>query len=131
MVRRLVAQAALADGWGEPVAWLRESLAVCDEAGMAALAGSCRSLLRAAGSPVPRKGRGTSPPRSELAALGITSREQDVLALIGEGRSNREIAQQLYLSPRTVEKHVGQLLLKTGKGRRTDLVALAHRVLHG
>jgi DNA-binding NarL/FixJ family response regulator len=44
----------------------------------------------------------------------LTERERDVLALMAEGRSNRAIAEQLYLSPKTVEGHVGQIFLKLG-----------------
>ena len=45
----------------------------------------------------------------------------DVLALIGAGLPNREIAQRLYLSPRTVEKHVESLLRKLEASSRTQL----------
>ena len=42
----------------------------------------------------------------------LTERERDVLSLIAEGRSNRAIAKQLYLSPRAVERHVQSIFLK-------------------
>src|SRR5690606_13929903 len=45
-VRHLVAPAAHADGWGEPVRWLRESLATFDATGHGALAARCRALLK-------------------------------------------------------------------------------------
>jgi DNA-binding NarL/FixJ family response regulator len=57
--------------------------------------------------------------------LGITRREADVLELVIEGRPNREIADRLYLSVRTVEKHVEALLRKTGARTRTQLAHLA------
>jgi serine/threonine-protein kinase len=44
----------------------------------------------------------------------LTEREREVLALMAEGRSNRAIAEQLYLSPKTVEGHIGQIFLKLG-----------------
>jgi DNA-binding NarL/FixJ family response regulator len=44
----------------------------------------------------------------------LTPREREVLALIAEGRSNRAICAQLYLSPKTVEAHVHQIFLKLG-----------------
>ena len=71
--------------------------------------------LRAMGEPVPA-GRGTEAPRvpGPLAAQGVTAREVEVLAQIAAGRSNREIAETLHLSVRTVEKHVERLLMKTG-----------------
>jgi DNA-binding NarL/FixJ family response regulator len=45
----------------------------------------------------------------------------DVLALIADGSTNAEIADRLFLSSRTVETHVANLLLKTGAGGRQDL----------
>ena len=59
----------------------------------------------------------------------MTTREADVLALVAEGRANREIAERLFLSPRTVEKHVERLLTKTGVARRAELAAWAAREL--
>ena len=59
----------------------------------------------------------------------MTGRELEVLGLLGERLSNREIAQRLYLSPRTVEKHVERLLQKTGAGARSDLGRLARETL--
>jgi len=47
-----------------------------------------------------------------------------VLRLIAEGHTNRDVAAALYLSPRTVEKHVERLLMKTGAPNRTALAAL-------
>lgn len=54
-----------------------------------------------------------------------SSREFEVLQLIAEGWSNREIAQRLHLSPNTVKTHVRNLLNKFGVNRRTQLVAIA------
>ena len=83
-----------------------------------ALAARCRTLLKECGAPVPRKGRGdaTAVPAS-LAALGITSREVEVLALVAGGATNREVAEHLFISPRTVDKHVERLLQKAGTTR--------------
>jgi DNA-binding NarL/FixJ family response regulator len=49
----------------------------------------------------------------------------DVLTLIVSGRANAAIAEQLYLSPRTVETHVANLLRKTGVANRAELRARA------
>ena len=57
----------------------------------------------------------------------LTSREQQVMALIGRGYSNRQIADELVLSKRTVEWHVGNLLSKLGVRTRPELVAWASR----
>jgi DNA-binding CsgD family transcriptional regulator len=126
--RRLAAEAALADGWGAPVAWLREAAAFFAARGEQPVAAACRALLRRAGAPVPRTGRGDSVVPANLRALGVTSREADVLALLAEGLTNRELAARLYLSPRTVEKHVGSLLAKTGCRRRAQLAGYSARL---
>jgi DNA-binding CsgD family transcriptional regulator/DNA-binding transcriptional ArsR family regulator len=84
-----------------------------------------RALLRAAGRPVPRRGRGHSAVPPQLASAGVSSREMDVLVLLAEGLTNRQIAARLYLSPRTVEKHVERLLAKTGSPNRVALAARA------
>jgi DNA-binding CsgD family transcriptional regulator/tetratricopeptide (TPR) repeat protein len=127
IVERIVAGAALRDGWGEPVAWLLECLAVFEDEGLEELASSCRALLREAGAKVPRRGRGEAEVPQGLRAAGVTSREVDVLRLLAERLSNREIAARLHLSPRTVEHHVASLLTKTGAADRSELASLAVR----
>jgi DNA-binding CsgD family transcriptional regulator len=127
LARRLVAQSALGDGWGEPVAWLREAAASFESTGHAQLASACRGLLRRAGVPVPRSGRGSAKVPAQLSRLGVTSREMDVYLLIGRGYSNSHIAEQLYISPKTVETHVASLVAKTGQRGRRELVAHAAR----
>ena len=124
--RRLAAEAALAGGWGDPVSWLRECLAVFNAGGHQHAATACRGLLSRARATVPRRSGGAVAP-PDLAALGVTAREADVLRLVAEGLTNREIGERLFLSPRTVEKHVERLLAKTGVQNRSQLVARAAR----
>ena len=63
--------------------------------------------------------RATGPAsRVELAAYQLTARETDVLALIGAGLNNNEIAERLYLSMSTVKTHVTNVLAKTGSRDR-------------
>jgi DNA-binding NarL/FixJ family response regulator len=57
--------------------------------------------------------------------LHLTSREKEVLALILEARSNREIARQLGIEERTVKAHVGRLMRKTGADNRIELTMQA------
>jgi DNA-binding CsgD family transcriptional regulator len=114
---RICAQAALADGWGDPVGWLREAAAYFGARGDDRVAGACRGLLRQAGAPVPRSRPGSAPLPARLRALGVTEREADVLRLAARGLGNRQIAEAMFLSPRTVEKHVASLLAKTGLHR--------------
>jgi DNA-binding NarL/FixJ family response regulator len=58
---------------------------------------------------------------AELRRRGVTGREAEVLVLVAAGLSNAEVAKRLYLSPRTVETHVANLLAKTGAASRTEL----------
>ena len=111
--RRICAQAALTDGWGEPVTWLRQAADYFADRGDDRVVADCRSLLRAAGAPVPRRRAGEQVP-IKLRAMGVTQRETEVLRLAAQGLGNREIADRMVLSPRTVEKHVERLLAKTG-----------------
>jgi DNA-binding NarL/FixJ family response regulator len=64
-----------------------------------------------------------------IAALGLTRREREVLALVMDGRSDREIAAALCISPKTVGLHVSHLLGKLGVPSRAAAVAYVHR--HG
>lgn len=70
-----------------------------------------------------RMRRGPEPDR--FAAL--TDRERRVLELIGEGLSNREIAQRMFLAEKTVKNYVTSVLAKLGLQRRTQAVALVAR----
>ena len=67
---------------------------------------------------------GASPRRAAKRAYGgLTEREREVAALIGQSRSNREIAETLVLSERTVEKHISNILGKLGLETRAQLIA--------
>ena len=59
-------------------------------------------------------------PRDPDPLAELTEREREVLALIAEGRSNRAISDLLVLSPKTVETHIGQILLKLGLDETSD-----------
>lgn len=63
-----------------------------------------------------------------LTTLGITRREHEVLGLLAAGRSNKEIARQLSLSPNTVKTHVARLYEKLEAARRTDAVLRAREL---
>jgi len=76
----------------------------------------------------------TTPPRQSsitqdaAAALGLTRRERDVLALLCARLTDLEIAERLFLSPRTVEGHVSHLLGKLGASNRREAAAAAARL---
>jgi DNA-binding NarL/FixJ family response regulator len=59
----------------------------------------------------------------------LSSREVDVLRLVGDGLTNGEIASRLYISPKTAEHHVGRIYSKLGLRTRTELAAYALRNL--
>jgi DNA-binding CsgD family transcriptional regulator len=64
-------------------------------------------------------------PPGVLAAL--TPREQEVLELLVEGRSNREIAAKLFIAPKTASVHVSNIMAKLGASSRTEAAAIAYR----
>nr|WP_168514903.1 response regulator transcription factor [Streptomyces sp. S1D4-11]QIZ00373.1 response regulator transcription factor [Streptomyces sp. S1D4-11] len=64
----------------------------------------------------------------ELA--GLSPRERDILALIGDGLTNREIGKKLYLSEKTVKNHISRLLAKLGVQRRVQAAVLASQLEH-
>jgi DNA-binding CsgD family transcriptional regulator len=72
---------------------------------------------------------GLAPAVDPLVALGLTPREGDVLRLLAQGRSNREIAEALFISPRTVNFHVTNLLAKLALDSRAAAAVFAVR--HG
>jgi DNA-binding CsgD family transcriptional regulator len=80
-----------------------------------------------------RRLSGGSPPPFEknvdaLRYLGVSEREQEVLALLADGLSNREIAERLFVSPNTVKTHIASLYAKLGAARRTDAVRRAREL---
>ncbi|MFI6060672.1 response regulator [Streptomyces sp. NPDC051286] len=62
------------------------------------------------------------------ALSGLTERERDILALIGEGLTNRQIGQRLYLAEKTVKNHISRLLAKLGVERRVQAAVIATQV---
>ena len=71
------------------------------------------------------KDAGASLPAEYGKSLGLTSREGEVLGWLSKGKSNRDIAQILGLSPRTVDKHLEQIYSKLGVENRTAAAAVA------
>ncbi|HWA00640.1 MAG TPA: response regulator transcription factor [Caulobacterales bacterium] len=66
--------------------------------------------------------------RAAIAALGLTQREQQVLALLAAGKSNKEIARDLGVSPNTVKTQVASLYQKLEVQRRTQAVQKAREL---
>ena len=61
---------------------------------------------------------------SRIEGLGLTSRQAEVIRLIARGRSNREVAEELRISPRTVKRHLENVYDRTGARSRAALTAL-------
>jgi DNA-binding CsgD family transcriptional regulator/tetratricopeptide (TPR) repeat protein len=72
-------------------------------------------------------GAGPAEEDESLAPHGLTARELEVLALVGEGLTNRQIAAQLFISPKTAGLHVSHILSKLGVANRTQAAEFAHR----
>jgi DNA-binding CsgD family transcriptional regulator len=100
------------------VAEARSALAVFEELGARGDADAADALLRSLGAP----GR-TGPKRVGM----LTRREQEVLALVGLGLSNPEIAQRLFISRKTAAHHVSNVLAKLGVRNRAGAIAYAAR----
>ncbi|WP_329267833.1 response regulator transcription factor [Streptomyces sp. NBC_01451] len=62
------------------------------------------------------------------ALPGLTGREQEILVLIGEGLTNRQIGQRLFLAEKTVKNHISRLLAKLGVERRIQAAVIATQV---
>jgi DNA-binding NarL/FixJ family response regulator len=66
-----------------------------------------------------------SPPAA--TAQGLTHREVEILRAIAAGKSNKEIAGELFLSPRTIERHIANIYLKIGVHNKAEATAWALR----
>jgi ATP/maltotriose-dependent transcriptional regulator MalT len=98
---------------------------ITDEA--AALARRTRlSLDEPAGETATKTG--TAAPEDPLARFGLTEREQEILVLLAGGRSNPQIAESLFISPKTASVHVSNILAKLGVDSRVEAAAVAHRL---
>jgi two-component system, NarL family, response regulator DevR len=69
--------------------------------------------------------QGQEPEPEPDALPGLTDREREILALIGEGLTNRQIGQRLYLAEKTVKNHISRLLAKLGVERRIQAAVIA------
>lgn len=109
---------------GDTDAAEREAAAALEEADAmdaAPLAGALREWARRARVPLP------GAPRPAASETSLTEREEEVLALVAEGLSNRQIGERLYISAKTVSVHVSNVLAKLGVTGRAEAVDVAHR----
>jgi DNA-binding NarL/FixJ family response regulator len=115
------ARTAVGDEGGAAVA-ARGAHAVATRLQAATLVDRAASVLRSLGVTPPRPATAASD-----ALAGLTARELDVLAGIQRGDSNAQIAAALFVSPKTVEHHVGRILAKLGVRTRAEAAAVAAR----
>ena len=84
-----------------------------------------RARLRVAGAEPSSAERAPGP---AIEAYGLTDRELEVLDLVAAGRSNPQIAAELFISPKTASVHVSNIISKLGVSSRGEAAALAHRL---
>ncbi|MBV9465960.1 MAG: hypothetical protein JO169_07590, partial [Solirubrobacterales bacterium] len=106
----------------------RAALSAADRIGSRWLAEEVSALCERARIQI---GGGAEPDRGEAAdgdPFGLTARERQVLALVAEGATNRQIGAALYMAEKTASVHVSRILSKLGVRSRTQAAAVAHRL---
>ncbi|HEX2084341.1 MAG TPA: response regulator transcription factor, partial [Solirubrobacteraceae bacterium] len=71
---------------------------------------------------------GREGPPAPADELGLTAREREVLSLLAQGRTNREIGEALFMAEKTASVHVSRILAKLDVRSRTEAAAVAHRL---
>ncbi|MFF9206973.1 MULTISPECIES: AAA family ATPase [unclassified Streptomyces] len=131
-VRHRLAEALVTEGGDDERAGatelLRLSHAVAEHLGARPLADSTAQLARRARLPLTGPAQAAPAPADPAEALGLTTRERDVLRLVSAGRTNRQIAEELFISPKTASVHVSNILAKLGVSGRGEAAAVAHRL---
>ncbi|WP_371682461.1 helix-turn-helix transcriptional regulator [Kitasatospora sp. MMS16-BH015] len=123
------AQATAAAGRREAAAeLLREAAGLAAAREDTRLAREITHLAERAGLSLDGRRSEPEPPAEGAEALGLTPRERDVLRLLAQGRTNRQIAEELYISPKTASVHVSNILAKLAVGSRGEAAAVAHRL---
>lgn len=103
---------------------LERAHCLADDLGAASLRDRVTQRLRDRGDPVPRGPR----PSTRAHPHGLTPRQVDVLALVTEGLTDAEIAERLFISPKTAGHHVSAILRKLGLRNRVEIAVAAARV---
>jgi DNA-binding NarL/FixJ family response regulator/tetratricopeptide (TPR) repeat protein len=100
--------------------------------GLVALRGEIEALARRARidleAPAAEAGPAATEADDPAARLGLTPRELEVLLLVAEGRTNREVGAELFMSEKTASVHVSRILAKLGVSSRVEAAAVAHRM---
>jgi DNA-binding CsgD family transcriptional regulator/tetratricopeptide (TPR) repeat protein len=123
---RLAGALVAAGGAGRDAsAHLRAARACTHQLGARPLLRDIERLARHARLVVPELGK--RPPAAHRCGLPLSDRQLEVLALVAEGRTDRQIAAALYISPKTVGGHVSTILARLRVGGRGEAAAVAHR----
>jgi DNA-binding NarL/FixJ family response regulator len=118
----LLGQAILADGRIEAgVAALQSVATDAGACGAVALVDAAARELRRAGTRVSRRAGAATAARR---GASLSAREQEIVALVVEGRTNKEVAATLFLSEKTVENNLSRIYAKLGVRSRTELAAV-------
>ncbi|NLG21223.1 MAG: response regulator transcription factor [Actinomycetales bacterium] len=102
------------------MASLTAAMGEAEALGAGLITGWCRDLAARAGAPLGAPSEGSMP--------SLTEREEQVLRLVGEGLSNREIGERLFISPKTASVHVSAILRKLEVTSRTEAAVAAERL---
>lgn len=113
---------------GLPFAAAETRVVLADALRRAGSRNAAEREVRLAAETFERLGATRPGPRPQTPSEGLTPRELEVLRLVGEGLSDRDIAERLVLSPHTVHRHISNLLTKLGATSRTAAVAAATRL---
>ena len=113
----------------EAAATLRRALDTAERLGAAPLAREISGLARRARLSLDAPGAEAAPAETDTAAdLGLTGREREVLALVALGRTNRQIAEELFISENTAGVHVSNIIGKLAVSSRGEAAAMAYRL---
>jgi DNA-binding CsgD family transcriptional regulator/tetratricopeptide (TPR) repeat protein len=118
------AEAVLASGGAHSLVEpdLRAAYATATAFGAAPLAGALRELAGRAGVPL----EPDAPSPEPAGPDPLTPRERSVLALVAEGRTNRQVGAELFISEKTVSVHLSRVMAKLGASSRTEAVSVAY-----
>jgi DNA-binding CsgD family transcriptional regulator/tetratricopeptide (TPR) repeat protein len=123
-----LAEAAVAGGDRDAAAdAVRRGLTLVEPLRSTLVEEELRSLARRARLPLAPQAAEAAP-EADGEPFGLTDRERDVLDLVAAGRTNGQIAQVLFISPKTVSVHVSNILGKLGVSGRVEAAAVAHRL---
>ncbi len=115
-------------GRGQATASLASALDAARRLGAGPLSAAVEAFARASRLPLPDRAAQDAREPSAAERLGLTAREMQVLPLMAEGLTNREIAGALFISPRTAAVHVSHILEKLDAGNRAMAATAAHRL---